>query len=461
MKGESVGMYVHTHWSYNHPYAARTWTIGDWRGYLSGLKDLGYSFVQVWPMFDTMPIPLTGSDRLHLERLSKVIDVAHDEFGMKVIMGCCPNIIGNEKASGYAFEQRPYFVTERLVNPGDPDEVEMLFAHRREVLAPLSKIDGFWVIDSDPGGYEGSPSEEFVMLLGRYRELLDELRPGIQLIYWLWQGWPLQKDEAASWRAALSGLKRISPEPWAIYVCRPEQAPIVEELGLTHRAYSFRYAAIEGEPSLPWTGCDPRRLYELVTPIDGPKGRIGNAQTHPVQLPHIYCFSHFAQGGAPDTIDLEGFAERLLPGLGAVVASGWWAMNEDSTAEEIESALSALSNARPGEPGELSGLLFGNGERFLEDLRAQLTVRRHERRIQSARSPQEFREGLRGLRGPLAAWCRRHGFSDFGWLPLLTRIKESARQIGAHEIVKEFDVSQQLDHRHGFMERLFSLLKEV
>src|SRR2546423_1870960 len=28
-----VGMYIHQHWPYNHPYCARTWTVEDWRGY--------------------------------------------------------------------------------------------------------------------------------------------------------------------------------------------------------------------------------------------------------------------------------------------------------------------------------------------------------------------------------------------------------------------------------------------
>jgi len=461
MKIESVGMYVHTHWSYNHPYAARTWTIQDWRGYLAGLKGLGYNFVQVWPMLDIMPIPLTQSDRLHLERLSKVIDVAHDEFGMKVIMGSLANMIGNEEAPQYKFEDRPYFTTERRLNPGDAAEVEKLFAQRRQTIAPLSKADGFWVIDSDPGGYEGSPSEEFVMLLGRYREVLDELRPGIELIYWVWFGWSHQEGQAESWRRALSGLKRMNPEPWAIHVCLPEQTPIVEELDLTNRGYVFRYNSIENEPSLPWTRYDPEGLYELVTHIKAPKGWLGNAQTHPVQLPHIYCFSHFAQGGTPETIDLEGFAERLLPGLGPVIASGWRAMDEESSAEEIEAALAGLSDATAGEPGELKGLLFGSGERFLEDLRAQLSVRRYERIIQSARSPHELRAGLLGIREPLALWCRRHGFKDFGRLALFTHIRESAQKIGALKVVKEFDDAEKAGHCHDFMDRLFSLLKEL
>lgn len=37
-RGKMVGMYVHQHWPYNHPYCARTWTPEDWHGYAEGLK---------------------------------------------------------------------------------------------------------------------------------------------------------------------------------------------------------------------------------------------------------------------------------------------------------------------------------------------------------------------------------------------------------------------------------------
>src|SRR5579863_6647320 len=58
-----IGMYVHQHWPYKHPYAARTWTLEDWRGYAGGLKKIGYNTIMIWPMLETMPEPLTPSDR--------------------------------------------------------------------------------------------------------------------------------------------------------------------------------------------------------------------------------------------------------------------------------------------------------------------------------------------------------------------------------------------------------------
>ena len=72
-----VGMYVHQHWSYNHPYAARTWTVEDWRGYVEGLQQLGYNTIMIWPMLETMPTPLTASDRASLEKIRRVIDMLH------------------------------------------------------------------------------------------------------------------------------------------------------------------------------------------------------------------------------------------------------------------------------------------------------------------------------------------------------------------------------------------------
>ena len=54
-----LGIYVHQHWSYNHPYNARTWTLDDWQGYLDGVKRLGYNTVLIWPVLETVPEPMT------------------------------------------------------------------------------------------------------------------------------------------------------------------------------------------------------------------------------------------------------------------------------------------------------------------------------------------------------------------------------------------------------------------
>src|SRR5438874_341692 len=80
-----IGIYIHQHWPYNHPYCARTWTLEDWAGYIDGLKRLGFNTIKIWPMLETMPKPLTSSDAAQLKKIQKVIDLAHEQ-SMRVII---------------------------------------------------------------------------------------------------------------------------------------------------------------------------------------------------------------------------------------------------------------------------------------------------------------------------------------------------------------------------------------
>jgi hypothetical protein len=102
---EVLGMYIHEGWPYKHPYAARTWTLEDWRGYADGLKKIGYNMLAIWPALETMPDPLTSSDRANIEKTAKVIDMLHDEFGMSALLILCPNTVANNPvAAQYSFE---------------------------------------------------------------------------------------------------------------------------------------------------------------------------------------------------------------------------------------------------------------------------------------------------------------------------------------------------------------------
>ena len=60
---------------------------------------------------------------------------------------------------------------------------------RREKFAPMAEMDGLVLIDSDPSGYPGSTNAQFADLLYEYRKMLNQLRPGIELVYWMHVGW--------------------------------------------------------------------------------------------------------------------------------------------------------------------------------------------------------------------------------------------------------------------------------
>jgi hypothetical protein len=268
-----VGVYVHQHWPYNHPYAARTWTVDDYRGYADGIKKLGYNMIMIWPVLETMPDPLTPSDQENLDKIARVIDVLHQEFQMQAYIALCPNVgARNEEAAKYEFQKRHFFYCDMLVNPGDPAALARMIKWREELFRPLAKMDGLLIADSDPGGYPGSNNAEFVDLIAQHRKMLDRLRPGVELLYFMHVGWdaycrlyqtgdagdhgwgtPAEADEV------LTRLKKLDLEPWSITTHTVGEAPngtnleMAEKFGMAATAVSFNYGAIEFGPSFPMT----------------------------------------------------------------------------------------------------------------------------------------------------------------------------------------------------------------
>jgi hypothetical protein len=101
-----LGMYIHTHWGYHYPYSARSWALEDWRGYLNGLRELGYTLVMFWPLLDSMPVQATASDQAFLERAAKIIDMAHHDYGLRFLITVCPNVIGIQVRRPSLFRMR-------------------------------------------------------------------------------------------------------------------------------------------------------------------------------------------------------------------------------------------------------------------------------------------------------------------------------------------------------------------
>jgi len=391
-----LGMYIHTHWGYHHPYAARTWTIRDWEAYLQGLHGLGFDFITIWPLLDSMPVQPNMTDRLFLATLEQAIDMAHKRFGMKVALVAGANAIGNRQAAGYAFSKRPYFACEHRVNPKDVEETQAFFAGRRNQLSFLPHADALAIIDSDPGGYPGSTVDELVMLMEGQAAALRSHNPRAEFIYWMWLGWEYInsfhartaageavsmafQENAEEFMPALSAVCERLPEPWWLFHCLPQHDRAIDAFGLRDRALWFPYGLLEGEPTFPLINCDPARLGQEVT-ADRlnrcHRGAMGNLQNHCLQLPHTYIFSHLATGGSPETLDLPTFADELLPGNGETVAEGWQAL-ESSDADRQWAAIDALMPlvGQLHRTGRLAGLLFHDPDRFLVDLAMNLGVR--------------------------------------------------------------------------------------
>jgi len=432
MNAPMLGMYVHQHWAYRHPYAARTWTLEDWRGYAGGLRRIGYDTVMIWPMLETMPDPPTASDWETVERVAAVIAMLHEELSMRALLVLTPNVAArDEEASRYAFADRPFFHCDTRIDPADPAALSSLVKRRVKLLAPLAAMDGLSIIDSDPGGYPSSTNLEFVYLLLAHRRMLDDLRPGIELLYWCFAGWEAYGRYYAtgsfSWGSDAESadcirlLSKQAPEPWGLMGPRRELAASV---GCGERMTAFPYGAIEGEPSFPLTGFGSDAAFRAGSEMS-PRGIMGNAQTHCVQLPNTFAFARGARGLPLAESDYIAFAEDLLPNLGARVTESWKALGGDAPEgmEDRAADLRRLSRC-PLRTGPLRGLLFGDGSRFLADLALQLAMKAALLRLRRVVDTDPGRSGSRAeALGAFAvaasAWQQTHGYSNYWPWPLL------------------------------------------
>jgi len=409
-----VGMYVHECWVYDRPYAARSWTEADWRGYLDGLSRLGFNLISIWPQLEIVPDPPTASDRAKLELHRRVIEMAHREFGMKAWIIICPNNIPiDEYARRTTFEARSFSATEIRANPADGRLMDAMIARRERLLAPLAGMDGLVIIDSDPGGYPGSTNAEFVDLLVRHRKALDRIRPGIELVYWVWAGWQAYArfhatgefawGTDAEFAEVLGMLKEKAPEPWGIARGLEHAA----KLGLESKVIDFNYGAIELEPVFPMTNFGPHAGGDPYGSGRGsaPRGTQANAQNHCLQLPGTFAFSRGARGLPLAEVDYARFADDLIRGQGERILASWKALagSDSEGMRKAAAGLAPLAGAKL-ETGPLGGLLFGDAGRFLSDLRIMLRLKA------AAWDLIRAAEGSRPLAGPLGefvAWLDR------------------------------------------------------
>jgi hypothetical protein len=451
-----VGMYVHQHWPYKHPYAARTWTVEDYRGYASALQKLGFNTLVIWPLLETMPDPLTASDKANLAKIGQVIDMLHNELGMRVMLTLCPNIVAdNAIAAKASFESRHFFYSDKFIDPGDAAALQRMMGWRKQLVRPLARVDGVVIIDSDPGGYPGSTNNQFVNLLVQHRKMLDSLRPGIELYYWMHVGWQAYcryyQTGKFGWGTPeesvdiLEKLKQANPAPWGITIHTYDVPPNGTDLALAERfnvaatALTFNYGAIEAEPSFPMTNFGGNDAFAAGARI-APGGVVGNAQTHCVQLPNTYAFGRGASGKAPPTHgDYVAFANDLIQGGGETIVQGWMALagNDAKKMRAMADQLAQLGG-QPLAAGPLKGLLFGDPQRFVTDLVLELRMKgAYEGFVAASDQGQGVKEKLKDFVDAAAEWQTRTGYQcAWGW-PRMTETLKKLRSPIIDAILEE------------------------
>lgn len=375
------GMYGHLHWSYHRPYALRAWQIDDWKRYVDLLTHFGFNRLQIWPMMELLPHPLSPDDGAYLRQFADIIEYAHRERGIQVVVGSCPNNI-TEDARAVPIAQREYFDFEKRLNPGDPVQLKRILDHRSDLYRTLPSADGYWVIDSDPGGWKGSPSSQFVDILIGHRKLIDTLcaRPKEQpLIYWMWYGWGTG-TQPENWKATLTDMKKRLPEPWRLCACTPEHLAVCREMNLLDRTLYYPYNTLETEPGGPLTDLRFDRIAKEVKIAReaGLTGIQGNTQTPLVQIPNIACLAQatwHTDTAVTDQMFLSELAGRLLSRDADVLAKAWHSLGQADGPNSLELADKLRHLAQdPTAAGTLAVVLGDWQSRVLEDLASMLEI---------------------------------------------------------------------------------------
>jgi N-acyl homoserine lactone hydrolase len=424
------GMYAHQHWAYEYPYALRTWKVEEWKQYVDILALLHANLFQIWSMAGILPVPFSPEDAAFLRRYPPVIDHAKQNHGMEVWIGECANNMCDRRDVP-PVAQRDYFQVEALKNPADPAQMAQLRAARAAFYKVCNNADGYWVIDSDPGKWPGSPSKEFVDILMMNRGLMNEdtlLGPKAKLVYWMWFGWGTGSREQ-NWRDTLTDLVRRSPEPWWMTVASKEHWKVVDELGLADRVVYYPYGTVEPEPSLPFTTVEPdhlRAAVDVPDRIGKIRGVMANAQTPLCQLPNIAYFMNSAwrmdrRTEAPAQMVHE-LARWIYPEHTDSLARAWLCLRDPEArdADALADELAKLEKEhRLGRPGPIGFKLFPDYGQVARDLSTMLRIHSAAmgfcRMVQAGGADdQELLERLERYCLLSLAWRKHTGFRNYG-----------------------------------------------
>jgi len=185
------GFYLHGCWTFNYPFAVRTWQRPDYQNMFRLLKHLGFDTVMLWPVLEAIPAPLSTADREALRQYRPIIEDAQ-KLGLECWLTQGAALTSRPEIRIKPWMQRSLFPHMKTVRLDDPKEAEPYLAHRAALLEILNNADAYVTIDGDPGGYPGATPSEFLTVLLHDRKTINRTgtHPKTQrVIPWIWCGW--------------------------------------------------------------------------------------------------------------------------------------------------------------------------------------------------------------------------------------------------------------------------------
>jgi len=141
---------------------------------------------------------------------------------------------------------------------------------------------------------------------------------------------------------------------------------------------------------------------------------MGNAQTHCVQLPNIFAFARGAAGKPVTEADYVEFANNLISGKGREIVDAWKALSgNDASLMRAQALIIRKAATQKLVPGRLSGLLFGDPARFMNDIVMQLELKAsYQDFLQASRDGGNVKPALALFISRAEVWQKQHGYQN-------------------------------------------------
>jgi len=424
-------------WPMHRPYSFRSWTEDDWWRYIDMLAQMGANLVYLWPFMDIMPVPLSIEDEEYLQEFRRVVDYAQRQHGMEVWMMQSANRVARDNCGVADPRHRPYWRPSQADrDPADPAEFAAVMESREAFYRIVNNVDGVCTIDSDPGGWLGSPLSDYMKILKGCRALLDEHNihgRDAKIINWLWTGWGHRLEIPGNLPViadTVRAMKAEMPEPWRLIAGTEVYLPICQAEGVLDHTVYVPYGAIEGEPSYPWTnvglgGIDG--LFAGAAKYPGLLGVMGNAQCPLLQFPRVRAFLELAWD--PNAAErgegerLLGMSRELYGEQAELIAECFAAVGTGGLerVEALENRLDELiQSSGLGRPGVLGQSLFPDSgfvaRALLMQLQLRLAAERLYRGVDAGADPAECAGLVAALLDAYLSWDGAHGWHEL-WGP--------------------------------------------
>jgi hypothetical protein len=385
-------------WPLNYPYAFRSWKEADWKHFVDIAWAQHINLFYLWPFMEIIPVPLSVEDEAYLQEVQRVVDYAQKQRGMEVwIMQSANRVaVSNCKVKDPRF--RTYWVPgecQQDMDPSDPKQFANILTHFEALYKIVNNADGFCFIDSDPGGWPGSPLSDQTKIFNGARKLLNQYNVHAEktkLIDWMWLGWGRHstgdesgKQAIALMQETIRNFKSNLAEPWSLISGMAHYLESAKNEGALDKTVYLHYGVIEEEPAFPATNIgfeSVQEVFDTAAKYPELQGIMGNNELMSLQFPRTFYFFNRAWDGEyktrKDSEVLTELAAQLYPDHKQLIAESFQGLREEDPGKirpTLESLSKLIQGGDAGRPGPIGRYLFPDRLIVARNLQLQLDIR--------------------------------------------------------------------------------------